>query len=80
MIAILDKALEELKHLPEDTQEVIVRDFLAQIRAQRSGGARARQMVAMAEVVRLSEEAGLYESDGPPPPKSVYRGKSLAKP
>ena len=49
-------------------------DFLARIREEQT----ARQLDAMASVVRLSEEVGLYDTDGPPPPKSTYRGKSLS--
>ena len=34
MTATLDKALEELKRLPEDTQEAIVHDLLEMIRSE----------------------------------------------
>lgn len=37
---------------------------------------RARQSQAMDELVRLSEGMGLYDSDGPPPPKDTFRGKA----
>lgn len=39
---------------------------------------RARQEQAMDELVRLSEDAGIYETDGQPPAKDTYRGKTLA--
>lgn len=39
---------------------------------------RARQNQAMDELVRAGEETGLYETDGPPPSKNAYRGKTLA--
>jgi len=39
---------------------------------------RARQEQAMEEMVREAEEMGLYETDGPPPAKETYRGKSVS--
>ena len=39
---------------------------------------RARQEQAMADLVHLSEDMGLYDTDGPPPPKATYRGKSVS--
>ena len=35
----------------------------------------ARSRRAMAEIIRHSEDNGLYEQDGPPPDKSVFRGE-----
>lgn len=37
---------------------------------------RARQNQAMDELVRISEDMGLYDTDGPPPPKSALKDKS----
>ena len=36
----------------------------------------AKQRAAMEEFVRLSEEMGLYDNPGPPPPKSAFRKTS----
>lgn len=39
----------------------------------------ARSRIAMDELVALSQEMGLYDDLGPPPPKSVFKGTGRSK-
>jgi hypothetical protein len=46
MPATLERALRKINDLPPDAQEAVAQDFLANNRAERLRGARARQLQA----------------------------------
>ncbi len=62
MTSTLDKALEELKRLPEDTQAAIVHDLLEMIRSEARWDRQFADPRSAAVLKRLADEAARDET------------------